>query len=81
MLTQEAKLAAVATTPRSTTLTRNQIEFAGVVVFFFAIAVVFVLALILMVFETGFIPKTKAASPRPPRVTADSGALSFRARS
>jgi len=38
---------------RTYTLTRNNLELAGVVVYFFAIAVFFVMTLIVMLFRTG----------------------------
>lgn len=66
MATQEIHLVELAPVPRSTTLTRNQIELAGLVVFFFAIAIVFVIALIVMVFETEPSWKGKAGNQTPP---------------
>jgi hypothetical protein len=45
-------------------LTRNNMEFAGLVIYFAAIAFFFAFAFIVMVFELGVGPKEKAANDK-----------------
>ncbi len=51
---------------RTHTLTRNNLELAGVVVYFFAIAVFFAMTLIVMVFRTGDETHVRAAHDHRP---------------
>ena len=51
-------------------LTRNNMEFAGLVIYFAAIAFFFAFAFIVMVFELGVGPKEKAANDRTPVMTS-----------
>ena len=53
----------------ATTLSRNNLEFAGVVVYFFSLAVLFAMTIIVMLCQSeGF--NDRAAPNRPPDVTA-----------
>lgn len=51
-------------------LTRNNMEFAGLVIYFAAIAFFFAFAFIVMVFELGVGPKEKAANDKTPVMTS-----------
>jgi hypothetical protein len=50
------------------TLTRNNLEFAAIVVYFFALAVVFAITLIVMLFQTGDEMNARAAIDHQPEV-------------
>ena len=52
------------------TLTRNNIEFAGVVVYFFALAIIFAITVIVMLTQSGNNTNEKAVNDHQPRVTA-----------
>jgi hypothetical protein len=51
------------------TLTRNNIEFAGVVVYFFALAIIFAITIIVMLCQTGS-TNEKAVNDHQPKVMA-----------
>lgn len=50
---------------KAITLTRNNLEFAGVVVYFFTLAVLFAITIIVMLCRTGSGINEKAANPQP----------------
>jgi hypothetical protein len=52
------------------TLTRNNIEFAGVVVYFFALAIIFAITIIVMLCQTGSSTNEKAVNDHQPKVMA-----------
>ena len=54
-------------------LTRNNLEFAGVVVYFFALTVVFAMMLVLMLFQTGDGVFAKAANDHQAPIMANFG--------
>ena len=52
------------------TLTRNNIEFAGVVVYFFALAIIFAITIIVMLSQSGNNTDEKAIKDNQPKVMA-----------
>jgi hypothetical protein len=58
------------------TLTRNNLEFAAIVVYFFALAVLFAITLIVMLFQTGDGMNARAANDHQPEVMALASAAS-----
>jgi hypothetical protein len=52
------------------TLTRNNIEFAGVVVYFFALAIIFAITIIVMLSQSGNNTNEKAIKDNQPKVMA-----------
>jgi branched-subunit amino acid ABC-type transport system permease component len=55
---------------KACTLTRNNLEFAGVVVYFFTLAVIFAITIIVMLCRTGSGTNERAASQQPEIVAA-----------
>jgi hypothetical protein len=55
---------------KSITLTRNNIEVAGVVVYFFALAVLFAITIIVMLCRTGSGTNERAANHQPQHVAS-----------
>jgi hypothetical protein len=55
---------------KSITLTRNNIEVAGVVVYFFALAVLFAITIIVMLCRTGSGTNERAANPQQQHVAS-----------
>jgi hypothetical protein len=54
----------------SNTLTRNNIEFAGVVVYFFALAIIFAITIIVMLTQSGNNTNEKAVNDHQPKMMA-----------
>ncbi len=52
------------------TLSRNNLEFAGIVVYFFSLAVIFAITIIVMLCQTGTGANERAANDHQPKVMA-----------